>query len=95
MPARAKTAQSRPFVSDAPTFHVLIRLISLNCTSLSTTTRFGILRGYVYVSFDVFTLLLVWLGCFSCLILVHSSVIYPNSAPIHWHLGTFVWILLL
>ena len=95
MPARAKPAQSRSFVSNPPTFDVLICLILLNCTSFSTRTRFSILRGYVYVSFDLITLLLVWFGCFSCLILVHSGVIYPHSAPIYRILGTFVQILLL
>ena len=90
MPARATTARSRSFVSNPPAFHVLICLILLNCTSFSTRTRFGILRGYVYVSYNLVTFLLVWFGCFSCLILVHSGVIYADSAPIHWILGTFV-----
>ena len=97
VPARATTAQSRSFVSNPPAFHfhVLICLILLNYTSFSTRTRFGILRGYIYVSFNLVTLLLVWFGCFSCLILVHSGVIYPDSALIHWILGTFVYIWLL
>ena len=92
MPARAKPAQSRSFVSNPPTFDVLICLILLNCTSFSTRTPLGILRGYVYVSFDLIALFLVWFGCFSCLVLVHTGVIYPNSARIHWILVTFVQI---
>ena len=95
MPARATTAQCRSFVFQPPTFHVLICLILLNCTSFLTRTRFGIIRGYVDVSLILVTLLLVWFDCFSCLILAHSGVIYPDSAPIHWILGTFVYILLL
>ena len=90
MPARAMTAQNRSFVSNAPAFHALICLILLNYTSISTRTRFGILYGYVYVSLNLVTLLSVWSGCFSCLILVHSGVIYPDSALIHWIPGTFV-----
>ena len=90
MPARATTAQNRSFVSGRPAFHVVICLTLLNYTSFSTRTRFSILRGYVYMSFNLVTLLLVWFGCFSCLILVHSGVIYPDSALNHWILGTFV-----
>ena len=92
---REQNCSERAFFPNPPTFHVLICLILLNCTLFSTGTRFGSLRGYVYVSFNLVLLLLVWFGCSSCLILVHSSVIYPDSAPIHWILGTFVQILLL
>ena len=59
MPARATTAQNRSFVSNPPAFYVLICLILLKYTSFSTRTRFGTLRGYVYVSFNLVTLLLV------------------------------------
>ena len=38
MPARATTAQSRSFVGNPPTFHVLICLILLNYSSFSTRT---------------------------------------------------------
>ena len=59
MPARATTAQSTSFVSNPPAFHVFICLTLLNYTSISTRTRFGILRGYVHVSFNLGLLLLV------------------------------------
>ena len=59
MPARATTAQYRSFVSNSPAFHVLFCLILLNYTSSSTRTRFGIIRGYVYMSFNLVTLFMV------------------------------------
>ena len=87
-------AQSRSFVPYPPAFDVFICLILFHYTSFSTRARFGILRGYFYLSFKLATLLLVWFGCFSCLRPVHSGVIYPDSALIHLILGTFVYILL-
>ena len=71
---------------------MFICLILLNYTSFSTRTRFGILRGYIYVSLNLVTLLLVYLVVFHVsflYILASSTLIQPESIAFWGHLCKF------
>ena len=58
---------------------MLIRLILLNVSSFSTRTWFGILSGYVYVSFDLILILLVVFRVPFLYILVSCTLIQSPS----------------
>ena len=89
VPARATTAQNRSFVSNPPAFHVEFCLILILILDQDTV-------WYPFeIRLRVFCLNFVSFGCFPCLILVHSGVIYPDSVSIHWIVSRSGQILLL